>query len=123
MGPQQASRYDNSKAYVQTDDPISSRNTSATDYSNEQQSVFAQDSYQRHVYRGLPTEGTAQVFPASMQKTSTNVAPKTTPTTGNHQLNLHASYVAPVNRGKPSIHIPVPHPSTVEHLSGHKGGL
>ena len=26
--------------------------------------------------------------------------------------------MAPVNRGKPSIHIPVPHPSTVEHLSG-----
>ena len=47
MGPQQALSYDISKAYVQTDDPISSRTTSATDYSNEQQSVFAQDSYQR----------------------------------------------------------------------------
>ena len=118
MGPQQASSSDSSKAYVQTEDPISSQTPSATNYSNEQHSVFAHDSYQRHVYGGLPTEGMAQVFQVSMQKTSKNVGPKTTLTTGNHQPNSHASWVAPVNRGKPSIHIPVPHMFIVGHLSG-----
>ena len=31
----------------------------------------------------------------------------------------HASYMAPVNRGKPFVHLSVPHQSTAGHPSGY----